>query len=161
MSERLGTNAYLKLEVFQKTGCFKPRGAFNRMTRLTNEERWRGVVAVSAGNFAQGVAYASRALGIRARILMPDCTPRNYVEASQGDGAEVELAPSVQAMFDQAETYKRGGWVFLHPFDDPFMMAGNGTIGLELVGDSRPDRCHREHRRWWTDEWNHRRREGT
>lgn len=133
LSERLGTNVYLKLEVFQKTGSFKPRGAFNRMTRLTSEERRRGVIAVSGGNFAQGVAYASRALGIRARVLMPDVTPKNYIEASHGYGAEVELGPSVQAIFDRAEMYKREGWVFLHPFDDPFMMAGNGTIGLELA----------------------------
>ncbi len=133
LSERLGTHVYLKLEVFQKTGSFKPRGAFNRMTRLTSEERRRGVIAVSGGNFAQGVAYAGRVLGIRARVLMPDGTPKNYVEATQGYGAVVELARSVQAAFDQAETYKSRGSVFLHPFDDPFMMAGNGTIGLELV----------------------------
>ncbi len=133
LSERLGTNAYLKLELFQKTGSFKPRGAFNRMLQLTDEEKEQGIVAFSGGNFAQGVAYAGRALGIRSHILMPEHTPKNYVEATRGYGAEVELVPSVQAMMDMAEEYRKRGRIVLHPFDDPFMMAGNGTLGLELV----------------------------
>lgn len=133
LSEQLGTNVYLKLELFQKTGSFKPRGAFNRMLQFTDEEKQQGVVAFSGGNFAQGVAYAGRVLGIRTRILMPKHTPKNYVEATQGYGAEVELVPSIQSMLDGADEYRRRGRIVLHPFDDPFMMAGNGTIGLELA----------------------------
>lgn len=133
LSEQLGTHAYLKLEMFQKTGSFKPRGAFNRMLRLTDADKRQGVVAWSGGNFAQGVAYAGQQLVIRTHIIMPEYTPKNYLEATQGYGAEIELVPSAQAMLDEAEEYRRRGRIVLHPFDDPFMMAGNGTIGLELM----------------------------
>src|SRR5688572_6356345 len=84
LSTRLGANAYLKLECLQKTGSFKPRGAFNKMLSLTEAERRRGVVAVSGGNHAQGVAYAARELGISAVIAMPATTPRNYLDATRG-----------------------------------------------------------------------------
>lgn len=133
LSEQLGTNVYLKLELFQKTGSFKPRGAFNRMLQLRDDEKQQGVVAFSGGNFAQGVAYAGQVLGIHTHILMPTHTPKNYVDATQGYGAEVELVPSIEAMLDGADEYRRRGRIVLHPFDDPFMMAGNGTIGVELT----------------------------
>jgi threonine dehydratase len=133
LSERLRTNVYLKCELFQKTGSFKPRGAFNRMLRLTEDERRHGVVAFSGGNFAQGVAYAGHTLGIQTHIIMPAHTPQNYIAATRGYGAEIELVPTSQAMVDRWEDYRSQGRVTLHPFDDPFMMAGNGTIGLELV----------------------------
>jgi threonine dehydratase len=133
VSERLDTHAYLKLELFQRTGSFKPRGAFNRLLRLTDAEKQQGVVAFSGGNFAQGVAYAGHILGIRTHVLMPEHTPRNYVEATRGYGAEIELVSSTQAMLDGANEYRRRGRTVVHPFDDHFMMAGNGTIGLELL----------------------------
>jgi len=133
LSERLGTRVYLKLELFQKTGSFKPRGAFNRMLQLADEDKQQGVVAFSGGNFAQGVAYAGQTLGIRTHILMPEHTPKNYVEATRGYGAAVELVSSTQAMLEAADAYRLRGRIVLHPFDDPFMMAGNGTIGLELL----------------------------
>jgi threonine dehydratase len=82
LSRRLNTNVYLRLELFQKTGSFKLRGAFNQMLHLDKEQRQRGVVAVSGGNYAQGVAYAGQVLGIRTYILMPTYTPRNYLEAT-------------------------------------------------------------------------------
>src|SRR5262249_40957798 len=88
LSHRLGAPVYLKLECLQKTGSFKPRGAFNKMLSLTPEERQRGVVAISGGNHAQGVAYAARQLGIAATIAMPATTPRNYLEATRDYGAE-------------------------------------------------------------------------
>src|SRR2546421_4836155 len=88
LSARLGARTYLKLECLQKTGSFKPRGAFNRMLELSPEERRRGVVAFSGGNHAQGVAYAARQLGIAATICMPANTPRNYLDATRGYGAE-------------------------------------------------------------------------
>lgn len=133
LSQRLGVNVYLKLELFQKTGSFKPRAAFNKMLRLSEEERSRGAVAVSGGNFAQGVAYASRTLDVQAKIIMPAYTPKNYLEATRSYGAQIELTPDVQSAFDLAEHYREHGWSFLHPYDDPDIMAGNGTIGLEII----------------------------
>jgi threonine dehydratase len=135
ISRRLKTHVYLKLELFQKTGSFKPRAAFSKMLRLTPEERGRGIVAVSGGNFAQGVAYAATALGLQSTIFMPIFTPRNYVEATQGYGAQVELMPDIQAAFDAAEQRKQHGAVMLHPFDDPDVMAGSGSVALELLED--------------------------
>ena len=135
LSRRLGINLYLKLELFQRTGAFKPRGAFNKMLNLTDEEKTRGVVAFSGGNFAQAVAYAGSTLGVRTRILMPESTPENYLNATRGYGAEVELTPTTQAMLDGAKAYAEQGMTFMHPFDDPLMMAGNGTLGLELLED--------------------------
>ena len=133
LSQQFGAHLYLKLELFQKTGSFKPRGAFNKMLRLGQEDRSRGVVSVSGGNFAQGAAFAGRALGLRTAIVMPAYTPKNYIEATLSYGAQIELAPDVQSAFDMAEQYQRRGWVFIHPYDDPDVMAGNGTIGLELI----------------------------
>jgi threonine dehydratase len=133
LSDRFGTNVYLKLELFQKTGAFKVRGAFNRMLLLSEAERARGVVATSGGNHAQAVAYAARMLGIRARILMPSNTPHNYLEATRSYGAEVELTPTIADAFARAEQYRAEGWVYVHPFDDRWVMAGQGTLGLELL----------------------------
>ena len=133
LSQKLGTNLYLKLELFQKTGSFKPRAAFNKMLLLNQEERQRGVVAVSGGNFAQGVAYAGKTLNVRNKIIMPAYTSKNYIEATQSYGAQIELVPDVQAAFEKAEEYRQQGQTFLHLYDDPDIMAGNGTIGLELL----------------------------
>jgi len=105
------------------------------MLRHCDEAREQGVVAVSGGNFAQGVAYAGNVLGIRTRIIMPEYTPPNYIEATESYGAEVELAPDVQTCFDVAEQYSRQGWDYYHPYDDPEVMEGYGTIGLELLED--------------------------
>ena len=135
LSERFGTNIYLKLELFQKTGSFKPRGAFNKMLRLSDEEKERGVVAVSGGNFAQGVAFAGKVLGVGTLIIMPEYTPTNYIEATKSYGAQVELLPDVQEAFDMAQEYKCQGWNYFHPYDDPEVMQGYGTIGLELLED--------------------------
>lgn len=135
LSSMLGTNLYLKYELFQKTGSFKPRGAYNQMLQLSQDQRDRGVVAVSGGNFAQGVAYAGQVLNIRTLICMPSYTPQNYLEATRSYGAEVELTPTIPDAFSTAEAYRRQGKSFLHPYDDPAMMAGNGTAGLELLED--------------------------
>src|SRR6186997_887314 len=89
LSKYLGTTVFVKYELFQKTGSFKPRGAFNKLLSLTAEERARGVTAVSGGNHAQGVAYAAQQLGCRATIYMPRSTPANYLDATRGYGAEV------------------------------------------------------------------------
>lgn len=135
LSHMLGTNVYLKYELFQKTGSFKPRGAFNTMLSLREEERVAGVVGVSGGNFAQGMAYAGQKLGVDTLVLMPESTPANYVDATRGYGAAIEFEPSIDTLFAAAERKAAQGRTLLHPFDHPDMMAGNGTVGLEIVED--------------------------
>jgi threonine dehydratase len=135
LSERLRTNVYCKLELFQKTGSFKVRGAFHKALGLKPEQRGRGLVAVSGGNHAQAVAYVARALDLRALILMPENTPRKYVDATRGYGAEIRFAADAQAAFAQVAEFKQEGWCFIHPFDDPEVMAGQGTVGLEILDD--------------------------
>ncbi|MCE9533878.1 MAG: pyridoxal-phosphate dependent enzyme [Planctomycetes bacterium] len=138
LSQRLGTKVSLKLECLQKTGSFKPRGAFNKMLTLTESERSRGVVAVSGGNHAQGVAFAARRLGISAVIVMPETTPQNYLDATRGYGAEIVLMPNISAAFVECERLRAAGRVLVHPFDDPLVAAGQGTLGLEILEDA-PD----------------------
>lgn len=135
LSRRLGKRVYVKYEMFQKTGSFKARGAFNKLLSTTEAERSGGVVAVSGGNHAQAVAYASSILGLDAVILMPQSTPQNYVDATRGYGATVELLPTIAEAFEKIKTYQAEGRVFLHPFDDPLIMAGQGTVGLEITED--------------------------
>ena len=135
LSNLLGTNVYLKYELFQKTGSFKPRGAFNTMLCLTDEERSAGVVGVSGGNFAQGMAYAGQTLGVDTLVLMPETTPANYVNATRGYGASIEFEPTIDTLFTAAEERAAAGRTLLHPFDRRDMMAGNGTVGLEIVED--------------------------
>jgi threonine dehydratase len=135
LSNEFGTNIYLKLELFQRTGSFKPRGAFNQILQLTPEQRRYGVVGVSGGNFAQGMALAARELHTRAIVCMTRSTPRNYIEATQGYGAQVDLSPDLPQVFARADQFKAEGWNLLHPFDSPFQMAGAGTIGLEILED--------------------------
>ena len=135
LSERLRTNVYVKLELCQKTGSFKVRGAFNKALSLLPEERGRGIVGVSGGNHAQAVAYVARALGLKALLLMPESTPRNYVDATRGYGAEIKFAPNASAAFAAVTEYEKDGWAYIHPFDDPLVMAGQGTVGLEILED--------------------------
>jgi threonine dehydratase len=135
LSQYLGTNVYVKLELFQKTGSFKVRGAFNKILSLSAEEKKRGVVAVSGGNHAQAVAYASSVLGIDAIVLMPETTPQNYVDATIGYGAKVDLQPTIAAAFAEIKRFETEGRIFVHPFDDSLVMAGQGTIGLEILED--------------------------
>lgn len=135
LSQLLGTQAYLKLELFQKTGSFKARGAFNQMLQLGDDERARGVVAVSGGNFAQGAAYAGRQLGVPTLICMPQYTPANYVEATRGYGAEVELLADAPACFARVRELQSEGRTALHAWDNPHQIAGNGVLGLEMLED--------------------------
>ena len=135
-----GTELYLKTENLQITGSFKVRGAYYKMTRLTEEERARGVIACSAGNHAQGVALAAKKNGIPAVICLPDGAPISKVEATKSYGAEVCL---VEGVYDDA--YRRAlelrderGYTFIHPFNDEDVIAGQGTIALELA-DQLPD----------------------
>src|SRR5436190_8397319 len=121
LSKYLGTNVWVKLELFQKTGSFKVRGAFNKLLSLSAEERKRGVVAISGGNHAQAVAYASSVLGVDAVVLMPESTPQNYVQATKNYGARVDLKPSIRQAFDKIKDYEKEGRISIHPFDDPLV----------------------------------------
>ena len=130
-----GTDLYLKTENLQITGSFKVRGAYYKMTRLTDEEKARGVVACSAGNHAQGVALAAQKNGIKSVICLPDGAPISKVEATKSYGAEVCL---VEGVYDDA--YQKAlslrdekGYTFIHPFNDEDVIAGQGTIALELI----------------------------
>lgn len=133
ISAELGVPVTLKLELFQRTGSFKPRGSINQVLSLPEARLAVGVAGVSGGNFAQGLAYAAQVLDLRARIVMPEGTPSNYVEATRGYGAEVEFVSGVAEAFERAEAYGDEGWAVAHPFDNPAMMAGNGSVGLEIV----------------------------
>ena len=138
LSRRFDTNVFVKYELFQRTGSFKARGAFNKILSLPEDVRSRGIVAVSGGNHAQAVAYAATALGLNAVIVMPESTPRNYLDATRGYGAKVDLQPTIAAAFDKVTEYEAKGMTFVHPFDDEVVMAGQGTLGLEIV-EALPD----------------------
>jgi threonine dehydratase len=135
LSETIGGPVYLKCENLQRTGSFKVRGAFNRIARLSDTERARGVVAASAGNHAQGVAFAAGLLGCSATVIMPEGAPLPKVEATRGYGAHVVLTGnSVEDALAGALAYaERTGAVFIHPFDHPDIVAGQGTLGLEII----------------------------
>lgn len=135
LSALTGQQVYLKLENLQMTGSFKERGALNRIAMLTSEQAAGGVVAASAGNHAQGVAYHATKRGIRAVIVMPLATPLVKVTATRGFGAEVVLhgANYDEACEEAMRLCAAEGMTFIHPFDDASVMAGQGTIGLELL----------------------------
>jgi len=133
LSRRLNANIYVKYELFQRTGSFKARGAFNKIMSLDEATRAKGVVAVSGGNHAQAVAYASKVTGIPSIMVMPESTPKNYVEATRGYGATVDLRPTIAEAFEAVKKYEADGMTFIHPFDDPVVMAGQGTLGVEIA----------------------------
>jgi len=139
-SEESGNLVYIKPENLQKTGSFKLRGAYNKIRKLTEAEKQRGVIASSAGNHAQGVAYAARELGIKAVIVMPKTTPLIKVEFTKKYGAEVILHGDVydDAYQKAKELEAQEGYVFVHPFDDPDVIEGQGTIALEIL-EELPD----------------------
>lgn len=138
VSELLGARVSLKYELFQETASFKPRGAFNKLLSLSPEQRERGLVAVSGGNHGKAVAYAAQRLGLRARIIMFQSTAPSAVAACRAYGAEVELLPTPAAGFARAEELEREGLTYIHPFADPLVVAGQGTVGLEILQDA-PD----------------------
>jgi threonine dehydratase len=135
LSRLTGHEVFLKLENLQMTGSFKERGALNRLSLLTPDEAARGVVAASAGNHAQGVAYHATRLGVRSIIVMPLATPLVKVTATRGFGAEVRLhgANYDEACVEATRLCEQQDMVFIHPFDDAAVMAGQGTIGLEMM----------------------------
>ncbi len=136
-SRLTGKNVYLKLENLQKTGSFKVRGAYNKIRSLVPEACERGVIAASTGNHAQGVAYAARELGVRATIVMPETAPPYKITSTRSYGAEVLLYGKVydDAYRKAVEISMKTGAFFIHPYDDPLVIAGQGTIGLEISED--------------------------
>jgi threonine dehydratase len=136
-----GVSLSLKCESFQKTGSFKVRGALNAVLLLNAEQRARGVITVSAGNHAQAVAFAAAATGVKATVVMPAGASPLKVAASRGYGADVVLygASGIEAFAHAHELEKERGLVFVHPFDDAHVLAGAGTVGLELVNDDNAE----------------------
>ncbi|MGI9627227.1 MAG: threonine ammonia-lyase [Longimicrobiales bacterium] len=133
LGKRLGTPAYLKCENLQKTGSFKVRGALNAIAALDDAERHRGVVTISAGNHAQAVAWAAAQSGIRSKIVMPETASPIKVVATEGYGGEVVLhGTSAEAFVEAGRIAEEEGLVFLHPFDAEAVVAGHGSVGLEL-----------------------------
>ncbi|MBV9217624.1 MAG: threonine/serine dehydratase [Acidobacteria bacterium] len=135
LSDRLRTQVFVKYELFQKTGSFKPRGAFNKMLQMSESERAKGVVAVSGGNHAQAVAYVSRELGVDAMIVMPENTPATYLNATRSYGASVDLQPTIADAFAKLEEYQGKGRTLIHPFDDEEIITGQATVGREITED--------------------------
>jgi threonine dehydratase len=140
LSERIGTEVYLKCENLQRAGSFKVRGAYTRMSRLSDEEKSRGVVAASAGNHAQGVALAAQLLGIEAKVYMPLHAPIPKLQATRAYGATVEqVGTTIEMCLHAARDWQDAtGAVLIHPFDHPDIVAGQGTVGLEIL-DQCPD----------------------
>ncbi|WP_083958769.1 threonine ammonia-lyase [Herbidospora mongoliensis] len=135
LSETIGGPVYLKAENLQRAGSFKVRGAYVRIARLTEEERARGVVAASAGNHAQGVAFGSGLLGAKSTVYMPEGAPLPKIEATRGYGAEVIFAGHTvdHALHAAKHHADETGAIFIHPFDHPDVIAGQATIGLEII----------------------------
>ena len=134
-SKEAGNEVYIKPENLQKTGSFKIRGAYNKITNLSDEEKKKGVIASSAGNHAQGVAYGAKESGIKAVIVMPKSTPLIKVESTKQYGAEVVLHGDVydDAFKKAKELEEKEGYIFVHPFDDEDVIHGQGTIALEIL----------------------------
>lgn len=132
-----GVELLVKAELLQRTGSFKPRGVLNKLASLTPEERARGVVGVSAGNHAQALAYAAAREGIACTVVMAATAVESKVAATRGYGAEVVLygASNIEAFTEYDRQVAERGLVPIHPFDDPLIMAGQGTVGLEIVED--------------------------
>ncbi len=136
LGEAVGAAVWLKCESFQKTGSFKPRGALNKVLSLEGEDRGKGLVTVSAGNHAQAVAWAARRSGVPCAVVMPAKAPASKVDAVRGYGARIVFHDDNATLFDRLRQLElETGYVFVHPFDDPVVLAGAGTAGLEIVED--------------------------
>ena len=140
LSERVGADVAFKAELFQRTGSFKPRGVLNKLATLSDDEKSRGVISISAGNHAQALAYASAVEGIDALVVMWQTASPMKIAAARGYGATIDTeAPDIPGAFDRLEDLiESTGRTLVHPYDDPVVMAGQGTVGLEALEDA-PD----------------------
>jgi threonine dehydratase len=136
LSARIGAPLYLKLENWQRTGSFKPRGVLNRIATLSRAERERGLVTASAGNHAQALAWAAAAEGLPCTVVMPETAPAAKIDATRGYGGTVVFEPSTLTVFQRAQALvDERGYTFIPPFDHPAIVAGQGTVGLEILED--------------------------
>ncbi|HEV7471975.1 MAG TPA: threonine/serine dehydratase [Pseudonocardia sp.] len=136
LSALLGVPVTAKLELLQRTGSFKARGATAKLLALTEDERAAGVVAVSGGNHGIALAVMAGALGVAATVVMPESAPAGSVRIARDAGADVRLTPDMAGAFDLTAELQAGGLTLVHPFDDPTVIAGQGTVGLELAADA-------------------------
>jgi threonine dehydratase len=139
LSKRLGADVHFKAELFQRTGSFKPRGVLNKLATLTDDEKRRGLISISAGNHAQALAYASSLEGLDALVVMWEDASPMKIAAARGYGATVDTeAPDKVAAFERLDQLiEETGRTLVHPYNDPLVMAGQGTVGLELLEDAR------------------------
>jgi len=138
LSERIGADVRFKAELFQRTGAFKPRGVLNKLATLTDDEKQRGVISISAGNHAQALAYASAVEGIDALVVMWQTASPMKIAAARGYGATIDTeAPDIPGAFTRLEELiESTGRTLVHPYDDPLVMAGQGTVGVEMLEDA-------------------------
>lgn len=136
LSERTATDIAIKCETFQRTGSFKARGALNALLQLSDEQKARGVITLSAGNHGQGLAFAAQKVGTRAVVFMPETAVPAKIDAIRGYGAEAMFAPTMETVFAAMEAYKEAhGLTYVAPFSDPDIIAGQGIVGLEIIED--------------------------
>ena len=137
LSERVGADVSFKAELLQRTGSFKPRGVLNKLSTLSDDEKQRGVISISAGNHAQALAYAAAVEGIDALVVMWETASPMKIAAARGYGATIDTeAPDIPAAFERLDALvAETGRTLVHPYDDPVVMAGQGTVGLEIVED--------------------------
>jgi threonine dehydratase len=140
LSKQVGADVRFKAELLQRTGSFKPRGVLNKLATLSDEEKRRGVISISAGNHAQALAYASAVEGIDALVVMWETASPMKIAAARGYGATIDTeAPDIPAAFERLdELLESTGRTLVHPYDDPLVMAGQGTVGVEMLEDA-PD----------------------
>jgi threonine dehydratase len=138
LSEQIGVDVHFKAELLQRTGSFKPRGVLNKLSTLSDEEKGRGVISISAGNHAQALAYASSVEGIDALVVMWETASPMKIAAARGYGATIDTeAPDIPAAFERLdELIESTGRTLVHPYDDPVVMAGQGTVGVEMLEDA-------------------------
>jgi threonine dehydratase len=138
LSEQVGADVFFKAELLQRTGSFKPRGVLNKLSTLSDEEKRRGVISISAGNHAQALAYASALEGIDALVVMWQTASPMKIAAARGYGATIDTeAADIPAAFERLdELIAETGRTLVHPYDDPVVMAGQGTVGLEIIEDA-------------------------
>jgi threonine dehydratase len=135
LSNYLGAPVALKLETLQSSGCFKPRGIINKILSLSENERAAGLVTVSGGNHGLALASIAHAMGISATIIMPETAPARSIGLVRANGANLLLAPDVTIAFAMAEQERAKGFTYIHAYDDPLIIAGHGTLGLEFLAD--------------------------
>src|SRR5437870_4947792 len=138
LGERTGASVWFKAELLQRTGSFKPRGVLNKLATLTDEEKQRGVISISAGNHAQALAYASGVEGIDALVVMWQTASPMKIAAARGYGATIDTeAADIPTAFERlAQLIESTGRTLVHPYDDPLVMAGQGTVGVEMLEDA-------------------------